>query len=86
MQSNEKNDHSFVRNISYDSASATMPIYAIESLDVHYPSMNDKRPIVCLYLYNLAILVVVLKKHFGDEYFLPLISFLWRKTYVVNHC
>ncbi len=34
--------------------------------------MNDKRPIVCLYLYNLFILVVVLKKYFSDEYFLSL--------------
>ncbi len=34
--------------------------------------MNDKRPIVCLYLYNLSILVVVFEKHFGDEYFLSL--------------
>jgi hypothetical protein len=34
--------------------------------------MNDKRPIVCLCLYNLSLLVVVLQKHFGDEYFLSL--------------
>jgi hypothetical protein len=71
-QTEKKNYYWFVVDMLYDTASVTQPIYSIESLNVYYPSMNDKRPIVCLCLYNLSILVAVLKKHFGDEYFLSL--------------
>jgi hypothetical protein len=83
-----RNYYWFVVNMSYDSASATWPIYSIESLNVYYPSINDKRPIVCLCLYNLSILVVVLKKHFSDGYFLSLdlFSFGGRRMSLIIPC
>jgi hypothetical protein len=43
-----------------------------------YIYINDKRSIVWFSLYNLLILLIILKKHFGDEYFLPLIFFFGR--------
>ena len=71
--------------MSYDSASTTQ---SIESLNVHYPSMDDKRPIVCGCLYNLPILVVVFEKHFSDGYFLPLdlFSFGGRHMSLIIFC